>query len=120
VTPRQRGPIPTSRLGLARALWCFGEDDLWPRVLALPLPVLADICRLAGQMSNPDTERQWGHRITKSSALALAAIAVLVGKSRYPARREARDRKHLPSRLRGADLNRENAELAQIRSLLGP
>ena len=59
MTRRGQVTISTTRLGLARALWFYGEDDLWPRSLNLPLPRVLDIGIRAGELHMTDYRQDW-------------------------------------------------------------
>lgn len=42
--------VYTSPLSLARLLWWYGEDELWPRALDLPPLVVADLAAEFGKL----------------------------------------------------------------------
>ena len=92
--------VVTSPLSLARLLWWYGEDDLWPRALALEPVVVADLAtefaRWYGDAKK--LERAWpGH--PRDAHLLLPVIAHLEGRARPAARTRRRPEKDMPAPL---------------------
>jgi hypothetical protein len=89
----------TTRLGLARALWFHGEDDLWARARQLPLPTMLDIGERAGQLYQVTSGVWLGRRMTGAIALVLAGIEHFEGRVRKPQRLRRRPEKNMPREL---------------------
>lgn len=89
--------VRTSALSLARLLWWYGEDDLWPRALQLQPSAVADLgpefARLASDRSA--VERVWAKAPT-DAALLLPTIQLLTGETRAAVRRRRRPTKDMP------------------------
>ena len=84
--------VITSPLALARVLWWYGEDDLWPAALALPPAAVADLApRLAELRAAPEVmELLWSGAPRLDAHLVLGAIEHLEGRPRPAVRRHRR------------------------------
>lgn len=100
LTPVGQLVIRTTSLSLARSLWFYGEDDLWPRARTLPTPQLLEVGAHAGTLYTPQNEQRLGIRLTASLAMVLAAIELWEGQPRLPARTRRRPENQMPAELR--------------------
>lgn len=84
--------VITSPLSLARVLWWYGEDALWPAALELsPADVASLAPRLARLRTAPEVvETLWPGAPTADAHLVLGAIERLEGRPRAAARRHRR------------------------------
>ena len=84
--------VITSPLSLARILWWYGEDDLWPRALDLAPSEVADLARVFGTLlSTPEfVEAEWPDAPKTDAHLVLGTIEHLEGRSRPAVRRHRR------------------------------
>jgi hypothetical protein len=89
--------VITSPLSLARLLWWYGEDDLWPRALGLSPAVVAFLAEeFASLRARPeDVYRLWPSP-PFDAYLLLPTIAQLEGEPRPAARRHRRAREQMP------------------------
>lgn len=89
--------VRTSPLSLARVLWWYGEDDLWPRALNLPPLAVADLAAEFGRLaSDPSAvERLWPSA-PRDAFLLIPVIALLERRPRPAARSRRRPSKQLP------------------------
>lgn len=95
--------VRTSPLSLARLLWWYGEDDLWPRALRIPPSVVADLADDFGRLhlDRAAVERIWpsAPRRNADAPLLLVAISHLEGRARPAARSRRRPSKAMPGAL---------------------
>ena len=84
--------VITSPLSLARIMWWYGEDGLWPPALLLEPAVVADLApRLAELRAAPGVvELLWPGAPLVDAHLVLGAIEHLEGRPRPAARRHRR------------------------------
>ena len=84
--------VITSPLSLARVLWWYGEDDLWPAALALAPAVVADLApRFAELRAAPEiVELLWSGAPVADAHLVLGTIEHLEGRRRPAVRRHRR------------------------------
>ncbi|WP_107772443.1 hypothetical protein [Nocardioides sediminis] len=84
--------VITSPLSLARVLWWYGEDALWPVALELPASVVADLApRFAELRSAPEgMELLWPGAPLADAHLVLGVIEHVEGRPRPAARRHRR------------------------------
>jgi hypothetical protein len=84
--------VITSPLSLARILWWYGEDDLWPAALALTPGAVADLAtRFADLRAAPEVmEVMWPGAPIVDAHLVLGVIEHLEGRPRPAARRHRR------------------------------
>jgi hypothetical protein len=84
--------VVTSPLSLARVLWWYGEDDLWPAALGLAPAVVADLApRFAELRAAPETqELLWPGAPLADAHLVLGTIEHLEGRPRPAVRRHRR------------------------------
>lgn len=84
--------VVTSPLSLARVLWWYGEDELWPAALELSPVDVADLApRFAQLLSDPAlVESLWPGAPTLDAHLVLGTIEHLEGRARPAARRHRR------------------------------
>jgi hypothetical protein len=84
--------VVTTPLSLARVLWWYGENDLWPRALHLPAAEVADLApRFAELHGSPGlVELLWPGAPTADAHLVLGALEHLEGRPRPAARRTRR------------------------------
>lgn len=89
--------IITSPLSLARVLWWYGEDSLWPRALELDPRVVADLAEeFAHLMNHPEqTARLWPSA-PRDAYLLLPTIGSLEGRPRPAGRRHRRPASLMP------------------------
>jgi hypothetical protein len=89
--------VVTSPQSLARLLWWYGEDDLWPPALGLAPETLASMAtQFAALRASPeDVERLWPGA-PADAYLLLPTIAELEGSPRPAARRHRRPRSSMP------------------------
>ncbi len=93
--------VVSSPLSLARLLWWYGEDDLWPRALALaPDQVAALAASFAQLRTDPAAvARQWPTAPRHDAPLLLPTIGLLEGTSRPAVRRHRRPDAAMPAAL---------------------
>jgi hypothetical protein len=92
--------VITSPLSLARLLWWYGEDELWPLARALEPIVVADLADEFGRLySNPAAVAKIWPDAPRDAHLLLPVIELLEGRPRPAARRRRRPKKHLPPEL---------------------
>ena len=86
--------VITSPLSLARVLWWYGEDDLWPAALGLTPVVVADLApRFAELRAAPEiVELLWPGAPLADAHLVLGTIEHLEGRPRPAVRRHRRGR----------------------------
>ena len=84
--------VITSPLSLARVLWWYGEDDLWPDALGLPPAAVADLAtRLAELRDAPEIVAIiWPGAPIADAYLVLGVIEHLEGNARPAVRRHRR------------------------------
>jgi hypothetical protein len=84
--------VITSPLSLARVLWWYGEDDLWPAALGLAPAVVADLApRFAELRAAPEiVELLWSGAPLADAHLVLGTIERLEGRPRPAVRRHRR------------------------------
>jgi hypothetical protein len=110
--------VMTSRQGLARALWSYGEDGLWTRALDLPLERMLDVGQLAGDLYCAKTSEWLGRRVNAGLCLALAGIQTLEGEPRPPRLLRRRPDRQLPAELINTDPMCVDPELGEVDRLL--
>ena len=89
--------VLTSPLSLARLLWWYGEDDLWPRALGLTPETVAFMSReFAALRATPERVDQLWPAAPPDAYLLLPTIAELEGAPRPAARRHRRSRLDMP------------------------
>lgn len=101
--------VTTSPLSLARMLWWYGEDELWPRALELAPARVAGLAKEFGRLYLDDAkvERLWP-QAPKHAYLLLPVIRLLEGKPRPAARSRRRPEKNMPEVLRADEEARWN------------
>ena len=84
--------VITSPLSLARVLWWYGEDDLWPAALGLAPAVVADLAaRFAELRAAPENmELMWSGAPLADAHLVLGTLEHLEGHPRPAMRRHRR------------------------------
>jgi hypothetical protein len=84
--------VITSPLSLARVLWWYGEDDLWPAALALGPAAVADLApRFAELRTSAEVlELLWPGAPRADAHLVLGVIEHFEGRPRPAARRHRR------------------------------
>lgn len=89
--------VRTSPLSLARLLWWYGEDELWPRALKLPPVVVADLASAFGELAADESlvERLWPSA-PRDAPVLLPVIGYLEGRPRPAARSRRRAAKNMP------------------------
>lgn len=108
--------VVTSPLSLARTLWWYGEDELWPAALVLVPAVVADLApRFAELRAAPETvELLWPGAPLADAHLVLGVVEHLEGHPR-PAVRRHRRGGPLPDVLDlGEDLRWQDPALAEV------
>lgn len=90
--------VRTSALSLARLLWWYGEDELWPRALQLPPSVVADLASEFGRFASDRAavERVWP-TAPRDAPLLIPVIQYLEGRPRPALRTRRRPRKAMPA-----------------------
>ena len=115
--------VITSPLSLARLLWWYGEDDLWPSALGLTPETVAFMSReFAALRADPErVERLWPSA-PPDAYLLLPTIAELDGMPRPAARRYRRATSGMPGLLAAEEEKRwrdpQLEEVARIVDLL--
>ncbi|HEU5271485.1 MAG TPA: hypothetical protein VFU36_16275, partial [Jatrophihabitans sp.] len=91
-----------SAKSLARELWCYGEDDLWPQALVLEPETLAELSAEFGRLrTDADAvARVWPDAPDEAAFLLIPAIERLEGRRRPAARSRRRPRTAMPAILR--------------------
>jgi len=108
--------VITSPLSLARVLWWYGEDDLWPAALELAPAVVADLApRFAELRDAPEImQLLWSGAPLSDAHLVLGTIEHLEGRPR-PARRRHRRGGPMPEVLDpGEDERWRDPALAEV------
>ena len=84
--------VVTSPLSLARLLWWYGEDDLWPAAQGLPPAAVAELApRFAELRAEPEVvELLWPGAPLKDAHLVIGTIEHLEGRPRPAVRRHRR------------------------------
>lgn len=92
--------VVTSALSLARLLWWYGEDELWPKARALEPIQVADLADEFGRLRDDPAKvaRVWPDA-PRDAYLVLPVIELLEGRARPAARRRKRPRKLMPAEL---------------------
>jgi hypothetical protein len=109
-----------SAKALARELWAYGEDDLWPQALVLEPEALAE---LSGEFGRLRTDADAVARIwpqgPDEAYLLIPAIEWLEGKRRPAARARRRPRTAMPAILRPeSDDPADEPGFCEVRSLV--
>lgn len=119
--------VITSPLSLARILWWYGEDELWPAALALTPVEVADLApRFARLLSQTLAQRLWPGAPADDAHLVLGVIEHLEGVARPAVRRHRRsgplpDVLDVPVELRWRDpATQEVLRLVDLRSPSAP
>lgn len=91
--------VVTSPLSLARLLWWYGEDDLWPRATRLSPEQVAGLATAFARLRADPAEvaRLWPAAPRHDAHLLLPVIDLLEGRPRPPARRHRRQDATMPS-----------------------
>jgi hypothetical protein len=108
--------VITSPLSLARILWWYGEDELWPAALALEPSAVADLApRFAQLRATPEiVDLLWPGAPLADAHLVLGTIERLEGRPRPAARRHRRGGP-IPARLDvGEDERWHDPDLAKV------
>jgi hypothetical protein len=112
--------VLTSAKSLARELWSYGEDDLWPQALVLDPPTLANLSAEFGRLRT-DAEavaRIWPEA-PDEAYLLIPAIERLEGRRRPAARSRRRPRTTMPAILRpDSDDPTDEPGFCEVRSLV--
>ena len=112
--------VLTSAKSLARELWSYGEDDLWPQALVLDPATLAGMSAEFGRLRT-DAEavaRIWPEA-PDEAYLLIPAIERLEGKRRPAARSRRRPRTTMPAILRpDSDDPADEPGFCEVRSLV--
>lgn len=100
--------VVTSPLSLARLLWWYGEDALWPRAADLqPEQVAALATAFADLRADPAAvARRWPSAPRHDAHLLLPVIGLLEGRARPAVRRHRRPTSGMPSVLAVEDEKR--------------
>lgn len=90
--------VRTSAVSLARLLWWYGEDDLWPRALQLRPTVVADLAPEFGRLASDRSavERVWPNA-PRDAPLLLPTIHFLTGEARPAVRIRRRPTRDMPA-----------------------
>ncbi len=93
--------VTTSPLSLARLLWWYGEDELWPLALALTPEAVAGLADDFGRLYLDESEvrRHWP-AAPRYAHLLLPVIGLLEGRMRPAARTRRRPERNMPEILR--------------------
>ncbi len=113
--------VITSPLSLARLLWWYGEDDLWPRALDLaPEEVAALATAIAELRADPvEVSRRWPSAPRHDAPLLLPTIGLLEGASRPAVRRHRRPTAGMPGTLAVDDEKRwRDPQLEEVARLV--
>ena len=113
--------VVTSPLSLARLLWWYGEDALWPRALDLaPEQVAALATSFARLRADPaEVARRWPAAPRHDAHLLLPTIGLLEGTPRPARRRQRRSVSGMPAVLAVEDEKRwRDPALAEVARLV--
>ena len=113
--------VITSPLSLARLLWWYGEDDLWPRALELAAEQVAALATtFAVLRADPvDVARRWPGAPRHDAHLLLPAIGLLEGAERPAVRRHRRATAGMPGVLAVDDEKRwRDPQLEEVARLV--
>ena len=112
--------VITSPLSLARLLWWYGEDDLWPRALDLSPPAVAYLApEFAELRSDPAAVAAVWPSAPDDGYLLLPAIGLLEGAPRPAVRRHRRPDAGMPADLALAeDVRWADPALAEVARLV--
>lgn len=89
--------VLTSAKSLARELWAFGEDELWPQALVMEPQVIAELSAEFGRLhSDPAAVHRIWPGAPDEGFLLLPVIERLAGRRRPPVRSRRRPRSTMP------------------------
>jgi len=112
--------VLTSAKSLARELWAYGEDDLWPQALVFEPATLAGLAAEFGRLRT-DAEavgRVWPDA-PDEAFLLIPVIERLEGRRRPAARSRRRPRTHMPAILRPEiEDPADDPDFGEVRSLV--
>lgn len=112
--------VVTSAKSLARDLWAFGEDDLWPEALVLAPESIAALSAEFGRLRTDPTAvaRVWPEA-PEEAFLLIPVIELLAGRRRPAARSRRRPRSAMPAILgTDGDDARDHPGFGEVRSLV--
>jgi hypothetical protein len=101
--------VITSSLSLARVLWWYGEDGLWPRARALEPSAVADLAEEFARYLDPGRLAEIWPDAPRHAHLVLPVIELFEGRPRPAARRRRRPEKHMPAELVASEEERSAA-----------
>lgn len=89
-----------SAIALARELWRYGEDDLWPRALGLTAAEMAEVGERTGDLLGTKSNELWPDGPRGSRPVLLAGIERLEGTLRPARLNQTRADEAMPQELR--------------------
>lgn len=112
--------VVTSAKSLARELWAFGEDELWPQALVLAPDAIAGLSAEFGRLR---TDPEAVHRIWSDAPdeafLLIPVIEMLDGRRRPAVRSRRRPRSAMPDILvSDGDDSSDHPGFGEVRSLV--
>ncbi|MFL6162439.1 MAG: hypothetical protein ACJ74U_09430 [Jatrophihabitantaceae bacterium] len=109
-----------SAKSLARELWSYGEDDLWPQALVLEPETLAELSAEFGRLrTDPEAVARIWPDAPDEGFLLIPAIQRLEGRRRPAARARRRPRTTMPAILRpDSEDPTDEPGFCQVRSLV--
>lgn len=112
--------ILMSAKSLARELWSYGEDDLWPQALVLDAATLAQLSAEFGRLrTDPEAVARIWRDAPDEAYLLIPAIERLEGRRRPAARARRRPRTTMPAILRAeSDDPTDEPGFCEVRSLV--
>lgn len=112
--------VVTSAKSLARDLWAFGEDNLWPEALVLAPEAVASMSAEFGRLrTDPEAVGRIWPGAPEEAFLLIPVIELLEGRRRPAARSRRRPRTAMPAILAadGEDLS-DHPGFGEVRSLV--
>ncbi len=112
--------VLTSAKSLARDLWAFGEDDLWPQALVLAPDAIAGLSAEFGRLrTDPEAVRRIWPDAPEEAFLLIPVIEKLEGLRRPAVRSRRRPRSGMPDiLLSDGDELSDHPGFGEVRSLV--
>jgi len=110
--------VVTSAKWLARELWAFGEDELWPRALVLEPQAIADLSAEFGRLrGDPAAVARIWPQAPDEAFLLIPVIELFEGRRRPASRNRRRPRTAMPQILADG-VNTDDPGFGAVRSLV--
>lgn len=112
--------VVTSAKSLARDLWAFGEDDLWPEALVLAPAAIAGLSAEFGRLrTDPEAVARIWPDAPEEAFLLIPVIERLEGRRRPAVRSRRRPRSAMPEILQSdGDDASSHPGFGEVRSLV--